>query len=113
MSQAWVRLFLKFELTLFTCLGCDASFTTRKWLSAHIASCADNRTLTHTLYEHKQKSARHGSNRQAKSPVTVLGPLSIMIFHLFLSRQWQDQAFLLNLRVILITWTYLMIFTVK
>jgi hypothetical protein len=51
---------------MFTCLGCDIPFSTRKRLSAHTAVCPQNHALSNALYAHKRKTADAAPIHKAK-----------------------------------------------
>ncbi|KAF8122983.1 hypothetical protein EV363DRAFT_1549883 [Boletus edulis] len=63
----------------FTCLGCDASFSTRKGLSSHSAVCAEDEALSNIIYDsyRKRKPLRPKSDQRPKRPRSISpGPAS-------------------------------------
>jgi len=58
----------------YTCLGCDASFGTRKQLSAHASQCRLNLSLADQVFERKRKSSkRHTKNEKRVHPIPAAG----------------------------------------
>lgn len=69
--------------SVYTCLGCDASFGTRKQLSAHASQCRLNLSLADQVFERKRKSSkRHTKDEKRARPIPAAGSAGPSVPHI-------------------------------
>ena len=62
----------------YTCFGCDASYSTRKQLSAHASQCRLNRALADQVFERKRKSSKKRTKDEKRArPTMTADPQSL------------------------------------